>query len=90
MKDHRKWTAVITYCKDIPINPILICNIKSLVEDGKNVIIFLKKEDQNTNPKHEPNEKWKALAKVFNDELAISRVMISTLPDVTEIIELGD
>ncbi len=90
MKDHRVWTAVITYCKNIPIDQNLIDTVKDLVKDRKNVIIFLKKEDQNTNPKHESNVKWKALTKVFNDELAISRVMISTLPDVTEIIEMED
>jgi len=90
MKEHRNWIAVISYCKTIPINQKLIDTVKNLVKQDKNVIIFLKKEDQNNNPKHEVNEKWKALAKIFNDELAISKVMISTLPDVTEIIQIED
>lgn len=89
MKDHRKWTAVITSCKEIPISPILIEAVKSLVREDKNVIIFLKKEDPLDFPKFTPQEKFKELAKIFNDELAISKIMISTIPDVENIIEMG-
>ncbi len=90
MTDHRIWTAVLTYCRNIPIDQTLIDKVKNLVKEEKNVIIFLKKEDDRFAPKHPVNEKWKALAEVFNDELAISKVMISTLPDVTEIIQIED
>ncbi len=90
MKDHRVWTAVITYCKNIPIDQTLIDKVKGLIKEDKNVILFLKNEDPLMLPEHEPNVKWKELAKVFNDELAISKLMISTLPDVTEIIQIED
>ena len=90
MKNHRKWTGVFTYCKDIPLNPIFVKKVNDLIKQGKNVLIFLKKEDQDLNPKYTAGEKFKAICVEFNDEIAISKTMISTVPDLNEIIELED
>ncbi len=90
MKDHRKWTGVFTYCKDIPLNPIFVKKVNDLIKEDKNVIIFLKQEDHNLNPKYTPGEKFKAICAEFNDQISINKTIISTVTDINEIIELEE
>lgn len=87
MKDHRKWFVVYGYFKEIPIDPDFIKYVKLLVSEDHNVLIMIKKEDHKTNPKFLPNEKFKAIATALEDEMTQSKILISTIPDITEIIE---
>ena len=90
MKDHRQWTAVFTYCRNIPIDQALVDRVKALVKEDKNVLIMMKKEDPKTNPKHEPGEKFKALGKALQKEFEMGRIIVSIVPDINKIIKLGD
>ena len=89
-KNHRVWTAILTYCKNIPIDQTLIDQVKSLVKEGKNVLILIKKEDHKSNPKYIPKDKFDVLCKVFDKEMTNSKIIISTVPDINEIIEIED
>jgi len=53
-------------------------------------LIMMKKEDPKTNPKHEPGKKFKALGKALEKEFKMEKIIVSTVPDINEIIELGD
>lgn len=90
MKDHKKWTAISTYCKNIPIDQILIDKVKALVKEGKNVLILIKKEDHKLDPIHPPEKKFKALCETFDEEMTLSKIIISTVPDIDNIIELEE
>ncbi len=90
MKDHRKWTAVITYCKNVPVEESFIKYIKNIIKEDKNVLIMIKKEDYKLNPKYTPNEKFQALSKALNEEMKMSKIIISTIPDINQIIERED
>lgn len=90
MKEHRKWTTVFTYCKNVPIDSSLIVKIKSLIQSGKNVLIMIKKEDPENNPKYEPGEKFKAFGEALQDEFEQGKIIVSTVPDINEIIEIED
>ena len=87
MKDHRQWYTIYGYFKDIPIDPKFIKYVKSLVKEGHNVLIMIKKEDHKTNPKFNPSEKFQAIATALEDEMTQSKITISTVPDTTKIIE---
>ena len=87
-KDHRKWVGVVTYCKTIPISASLKSKVKALVKEGKNVLILIKKEDHELYPKHTPGEKFTELCNIFNDEMTLNKLIISTVPDLTKIIEI--
>lgn len=89
-KNHRVWTAVFVYCKNIPIDQTLIDQVKFFVKEGKNVLILIKKEDHKSNPKHIAKDKFDALCKVFDKEMTNSKIIISTVPDINEIIEIED
>ena len=87
MKDHRKWFTIYGYFKDIPIDPDFINYVKDLVKKDHNVLIMIKKEDDKSNPKFNPSEKFQAIATALEDEMTQSKILISTVPDTTKIIE---
>jgi len=37
MKNHRIWTTIFTYCRNIPIDQTLIDKVKALIKEDKNV-----------------------------------------------------
>jgi len=88
MKDHRKWFTIYGYFKEIkPVDPDFINYVKDLVRKGHNVLIMVKKEDHKINPKFQPNEKFQAIARALEEEMTQNKILISTVPDTTEIIE---
>ena len=86
MKDHRKWYTIFGYFKD-PNNSKFINYVKNLVKEGHNVLIMIKKEDHEINPKFNPNQKFNAIATALEDEMVQSKITISTVPDTTTIEE---
>ena len=86
-KDHRKWFTIYGYFKEIPIDPDFINYVKDLVKKDNNVLIMIKKEDHETNPKFNPSQKFQAIAKALEEEYIQSKITISTVPDITTIEE---
>lgn len=86
MKKHRMWTSFIAYFRKIPIDKSLINQIRSLLDDGDNVLIMIKKENHELNPKFTQAEKFQALGKIFPPEIQSSRLIISAVPDISSVI----
>lgn len=89
MKDHRKWFTILGYFKD-PNDSNFINYVKNLVKEGHNVLIMIKREDHETNPKFNPSEKFKVIAQALEEEYIQSKITISTVPDTTTIEEWRD
>ena len=88
MRNHRKWTAVIEYFSEIPIDNDLIDNIQILLDRGENILIMIKKENHEENPEFTPEEKFKALCEIFPTETKTGEIIISIVPDINKVIEL--
>ena len=84
MKNHRKWFKIFGYFKD-PNNTDFISYVKLLVKEGHNVLILIKKEDHETNPKFNASKKFQIIATALEDEMTQSKITISTIPDTTII-----
>ena len=85
MKKHREWKAILVYCKELPISKALIAYIKYLLTQDKNILIMIKKEDYELNPKYTQKEKFDAFCEIFPEETKTGKIIISAVPDITEI-----
>ncbi len=88
MKKHRQWTTLIGYWNEIPISNFNIKYIETLLEEGKNILIMIKKEDELLTPKYTSKEKFKEICKVFPKETKNGKIIISAVPDITNIVEM--
>ena len=84
-KKHKKWKAILVYCKELPISEDLIAYIRQLISQNMNVLIMIKKEDHETNPHYTQNDKFQAFCDVFPNERIMGKIIISAVPDITEI-----
>ena len=85
MKKHRKWYTIIAFFKDIPIHQDLINKIRRLLNKDKNILLMIKKEDHESNPKYTQKEKFYAITELFPLETKLGKIILSTIPDIIEI-----
>ena len=86
MKKHKQWVNFIAYFKDIPINNLLITHIEFILKTD-NVLIMIKKEDPESNPKYTQEEKHEELRKIFNDDIISNKLILSIVPDIKHTVE---
>ncbi len=87
MKQHRKWATLMAYFKEIPIDKLLVKDIQALLDRDENVLVMIKKEDHESNPKYTQSEKFQALGKLFPPEVQSGKLIISAVPDINYVIE---
>ena len=86
MKKHRVWTTIIAYFRKIPIDKALINEIQYCLNNQENVLIMIKKENPKSNPKYTQVEKFQELNKIFPPDKYPDNIIISTVPDISCII----
>jgi len=84
-KKHRKWYTIIAYCTSIPIDSSIVDFISHKLKHGKNILIMIKKEDSELNPKFTQKEKFDELCKLFPEETKTGRIILSAVPDIVDI-----
>lgn len=87
MKKHRQWTVLSAYFKDLPADKELIKHINDLMDNGDNVLVMIKKENHEDNPRFKPEEKLKSLYTLFPKESLAGRFIISLVPDISHYID---
>lgn len=90
MKKHKQWTTIISYFKNIPIDNSTIGIIKDLLKQDKNILIMIKKEDQEENPKFDAKEKFYAICELFPKETKTGKIILSIVPDINNFIKLDN
>ena len=84
MRSHRKWQIVLAYFKEIPIHNNIDKVIQCYLNDDKNVLIMINRENPETNPKFTPEEKHKALREKFQKEIISGKVILSIVPEIDD------
>jgi len=87
MKQHRQWETIIGYFRSIPIDSSLTDLISNTLKDNKNVLVMIKKDNQDLNPRFTQKEKFDELCKIFPKETKIGKLIISAVPDIVRIRE---
>jgi len=87
MRKHRTWTTIIGYFKQIPLDSLFVETVKQLLEEDKNILVLIKKEDHESNPKHTPEEKFKAICERFPNETKTGKMILSKVPDIVKFVE---
>jgi nicotinamide mononucleotide adenylyltransferase len=59
--------------------------IRTVLDEGKNVCIGLRKEDGTDKNPFTIAERWAAFEKIFKEEIKDGRVIIVALPDIEEV-----
>ena len=83
-KKHRTWQIVLAYFKEIPIHNNIDKVIQCYLNDNKNVLIMINRENPETNPKYTPEEKHKALHIKFKNEIIKGKVILSIVPEIDD------
>ncbi len=86
MNNHKKWTMITGYFKNIPIELKYIKILNKMIKEGKNILILIKREDPNSNPKHTQEDKFKEICRLYPKE-TLKNLIVSSVVDINEIIE---
>jgi hypothetical protein len=85
MKKHKQWITIIGYFSDIPIRADLINRLRYLLNDDKNILVMIKKEDHELNPKYTQKEKFDSFCEIFPNETKTGKIILSAVPDIIKI-----
>lgn len=79
---NKKWTAYLTYYKDVEENDK---EIKSLLETEEGVLVMIMKEEGTGKKLQE--EKFKKICDKYPDETVNGKMIVSAVPDIKKVIK---
>jgi len=86
-RPHRKWTVISSYFREVLDTPTKAI-INDLLKEDKNILLFIKKDEQDEDPKKGQSEKFKKLCELYENETKLGKIIISAVPDIEKYIEL--
>ena len=85
-KRHKQWSLVLGRFQCLPPHEGHQQLIRTLLKEGKNVLIALRKEDKTNKNPYSVGQRKRAFKKIFKKEIKERKIKIIGIDNITEVV----
>jgi len=79
MKKHKQWSLILARFQCIPMKKRYIKIINKLLNEGKNVLILIRKEDGSEKYPYTQKERFEEFCRIFPEQTKNGRIILSAI-----------